>query len=167
MALVVEDGTGKADANSFVTETYWDDYWLARNREDLLELDPEVKEAAILYVTADISNGYDWNGVKATADQALAWPRYGAYDKDGYAIDEDVVPAPVQDATCERGLQHHESGALNEVLDRGGALKSLEVGPVGLEWESGAPGTPENPYVDMLLSGLYMGGAGFAEIIRA
>ena len=42
-----------------------------------------------------------WAGRKATKGQALAWPREGALDADGYEVDPASIPHLVKDANAE------------------------------------------------------------------
>lgn len=133
MALVTEDGTGKADAESFVSlpdaETYFTNHvapakWSAATDAQ--------KEAALRYATAWVDLGFDWSGSVVSTTQALSWPREGVADRDGREIASSVVPQSVQDATCEVAAAHL-SKAVNEVLARGGKISRLKIGPVELD----------------------------------
>jgi len=72
MQIIVEDGKGRPDANSFVPLeklTFYRDYYGFRIPEaeaDQVEL--------LLRAAADI-NSRQWKGRKAQRDQAMAWPR--------------------------------------------------------------------------------------------
>ncbi|WP_342309760.1 DnaT-like ssDNA-binding protein [Pseudomonas fluorescens] len=72
MQIIVEDGKGRPDANSFVPLeklTFYRDYYGFRIPEaeaDQVEL--------LLRAAADI-NGRQWKGCKAKSEQAMAWPR--------------------------------------------------------------------------------------------
>lgn len=72
MQIIVEDGKGRPDANSFVPLeklTFYRDYYGFRIPEaeaDQVEL--------LLRAAADIS-GRQWKGRKANPEQAMAWPR--------------------------------------------------------------------------------------------
>lgn len=72
MQIIVEDGKGRPEANSFVPLeklTFYSDYYGFRIPEaeaDQVEL--------LLRAAADI-NGRQWKGRKANPEQAMAWPR--------------------------------------------------------------------------------------------
>lgn len=72
MQIIVEDGKGRPDANSFVPLeklTFYRDYYGFR----MPEAEAEQVEL-LLHAAADI-NGRQWKGRKAKPDQGMAWPR--------------------------------------------------------------------------------------------
>lgn len=72
MQMIVEDGKGRPDANSFVPLeklTFYRDYYGFR----IPEADTDQIEL-LLRAAADI-NARQWKGRKANPDQAMAWPR--------------------------------------------------------------------------------------------
>src|SRR4051812_48686979 len=104
MTILVEDGTGLIDANSYVDETTFETYCDDRG---LTPASGDV-EAALVRATAAIDA--NWNGrfpgykVKGR-QQALQWPRAVAYDTDQQAIDSESVPPEIIQATCEATLR--------------------------------------------------------------
>ena len=90
MAFVVEDGTGKTNANAYITvaeaNSYISDYARADSGWDALN--DATCEGHILEATQtlDLLYAHRFVGIKQDKEQALAFPRYGAYDRDGYAI---------------------------------------------------------------------------------
>lgn len=74
MALVIEDGSGKPDANSYVTATEAREYATARG-VTLSDADNVVE--AFLVKAADYIETFDsqFVGERATDEQALSWPR--------------------------------------------------------------------------------------------
>lgn len=107
MALVVEDGTGLPTANSYVDVAEFDAYWLDRNREDLVDAQPEVKEAALILATDWLDLSFRWVGVRKVSDpalgpQALEWPRQSVIDPYTLElVDEDSVPVEIRRAAIE------------------------------------------------------------------
>lgn len=104
LTLIKEDGTGKADANSYATAADSDAYheghlyasaWTGATAGK--------KDAALVMASRLIDSEWQFNGVKASATQALQWPRSDCPDPDadGEAVADDVVPRPVLSATCE------------------------------------------------------------------
>jgi hypothetical protein len=107
LILIKEDGTGKADANSYANVADGDAY-----HEGHLYATPwtgataDQKAAALVMATRLIDSQYQFSGVKAQSAQALQWPRLDCPDPDADANDggmvfENVVPKAVLNATCE------------------------------------------------------------------
>lgn len=94
--------------------------------------------------------------------QSLAWPRIGKdgepiKDNEGGEVPSDEVPAEVEKAAYELALRElEESGSTTPDLDRGGEIKSLQAGSVGLVYKDSAPATTTFIAVDGLLSGLLL-----------
>jgi hypothetical protein len=103
LTLIKEDGTGKADANSYATS---DDgviyheghlYASAWSAATLAQM-----EAALVMATRVIDAEYQFKGVKANDAQALQWPRRQCRIPDlEDDLPEDAVPKALVDATCE------------------------------------------------------------------
>jgi hypothetical protein len=133
MALIVEDGTGKADAESYASVTYFDAYWVAHGSPvDLVGIVTPAKESALRYGALDLDAEWDWNGAIANLAQALAWPRTNAWDNEGRLLAPDVVPVVIQYANCEKARLHLIGDGLNAVETAG--LDALEVGPISLDF---------------------------------
>jgi hypothetical protein len=103
MALIVEDGTAKQDAESYASVSFANTYFTALNNASWTGADT-VKEAALRKATSYIDSNYDFAGYKRTKEQALQWPRSWV-EVDGYAIESDLVPLAVQRATAELALK--------------------------------------------------------------
>lgn len=125
----------------------------------LASLSPSTrsKEAALIRATAALDGdsfvrgGY-WPGHKATADQALAWPREHAWDADGFPL-VSVVPAAVKRGTFEAALLELASaGILSESLERGGMLISKTTGPISKTWSDKAPSRTIYPTIRQALA---------------
>ncbi|MBD8235656.1 DnaT-like ssDNA-binding protein [Pseudomonas fluorescens] len=72
MQIIVEDGKGRPDANSFVPLeklTFYRDYY------GFLIPEAETDQVELLLRAADDINGRQWKGHKTNPDQAMAWPR--------------------------------------------------------------------------------------------
>lgn len=124
MPLIVEDGTGKATADAYVSLAEADAYFLGRNTA-WGALANDAKESAIRFATSWIDDTYAalWKGARANELQTLAWPRDNSpgrgimlwrgsyprvqgyiYDLDGFPIDPDVVPKAVKRACMEAAI---------------------------------------------------------------
>lgn len=98
MALVKEDGTIVAGANSYADRTDADAYQTDRGRQAWLDATDEVKDAALVRATDYIESrfGLKFIGTPVGDVQELAWPRTGAaYPATGNAFPTDEVPACV------------------------------------------------------------------------
>ena len=103
MSFIVEDGSGKADATSYVDDTDFAAFHTDR-AVDTSAWDSAAQQAALIRATdyVDKRFGRRFRGSKSTSGQALEWPRSDAYDDDDYALDN--VPAQLKNAICEYAL---------------------------------------------------------------
>lgn len=167
MALVVEDGTGLTNADAYISVANADAYFTKRGITAWAALTNTNKEAGILYATAYIDAAFNWPGYLKSQTQSLDWPRSGAYDAEKRLLDGSV-PLKIKDATCELALVHATQESLNTTFDRGGMIKSETVGPLSVEYESGAPSGKTYPFVNEILSSLTStGSTDTVELIRA
>ena len=133
--FVVEDGTGKSDANSNLSVAGADQYhennsastdWSGATQAD--------KEKAIRLATQYLDVRYDGSlkGCRSNEDQALAMPRTGIEDSDGYYYDSDEMPQRWLDATAELALRVIEGDTLLDDITKPGTIKSqsVTVGPI-------------------------------------
>lgn len=181
MALVVEDGSGIANAESYASVSDADTYHSNMNATAWAAAATPAKEAALRAATVYIDGRYGarFPGWKRTKDQALLWPRSGAVDASGWSIESTgalAVPSPLK-----RAVAHLAATALTTTLapdvDRGGRIKSKSInagqGAVGVatEYESGAPIGTTYRTVDLLLAPLLglvdSGGMRTVELVRA
>lgn len=157
MAIVVEDGTGVANANSFVTLDETEEYHETRgNSSWLSNTDDDAKEAAIIRAS-DFINTLNFKGVRYTGDQALCFPRSNLYDAEGYLLAETAVPAKVKAAQQEAALKELLSpGCLTVDQKRGGRVKRKKIDVLETEYFEGAPSDTLSEYVVIrrLLKGL-------------
>jgi len=115
LALIKEDGTGKADANSYADvsdgDAYHDGHLYATAWTGATA---DRKAAALVMATRLIDSQFQFNGGRTSAAQALQWPRTECRDPDkgllavsvllpflSNYVDYNVVPPAVVQATCE------------------------------------------------------------------
>lgn len=103
--IVVEDGTGLANANSYASYAGYVGYWADRG---LVVAEAQaVIEAALIKATDYLGIRYSWRGVKLTDAQALDWPRACAYGRPTAdypcGVPLEGVPLAVVNATYELG----------------------------------------------------------------
>lgn len=107
MSLIVEDGTGLPDADSYVSVEDAQSY--ADQRGLSFDASPEdVLEAALRRATVWIDGNYRtrFSGARKNGrNQALQWPRIGATDAEGDDIASDEVPVEIVSATVEAAVR--------------------------------------------------------------
>lgn len=99
IVIVVEDGTGLDNANSYVSVA--DARTYATNRGVSLPVsDDDV--AVMLIKATDYTEMFAprYGGARLTTTQALAWPRTGAY-VNGELIADDAIPRQLTKVSCE------------------------------------------------------------------
>jgi len=158
MALIVEDGTGKSDAESYRSVADTDTYFAKhRNPSTWLKADTEDKEDALRRASQylDLHYGHRLLGSRTNETQALAWPRSSVWDRDGFAIDDDAIPTKWKDATSEAALRAL-AGDLFEDVDEPGTVKreKVKVGPLSedIEYSGGKSSAAEYPIIDRLVA---------------
>ena len=165
MTLVVENGTGLANANAYLTLAEADAYFQARNNTVWQQKTNPDKEAAILYATSFLDSNFYWLGHIKVYNQAIGWPRILVYDKDYRNIDSDSVPRRVKDATAELALEATQA-PLSPSLASGGGVKRQKVASLEIEYFDNANPQRTYPLVRQLLNGLYKDSP-TAELFRA
>jgi hypothetical protein len=140
MPTVIET-PGDPDANSYVTVAEANTYMGTRLLADAYKAgavdkwtaasDP-VKEAAVIQATTLMDASLVWTGQATYDDQALAWPRMGMSNRNGYPIPSDEIPSALKNATAEfaRSLLTSDRTADNDIVRQG--ITSVEAGPISL-----------------------------------
>jgi len=157
-SFVVEDGTGLSTANSYLSVADADTYHANVTQSgDWTAATTAAKENGLIVATQYLENKYRgrWRGRKKLWSQALAWPRYGALDDDGYAMDSEAVPQELQAACAELALRVVLGDDLLGVVTEPGEVtsESVSVGPIS-ESKTYAGGKPHGylyPKVEALL----------------
>ena len=163
MPLIVEDGTGMATAESYVSVADADARHTAFGNSAWTGTDA-VKEAALRRATAYIEQAYRsrWQGVRMSEAQALSWPRYNVI-VDSWSIASDEVPTEVANACADLALKAL-SADLNEDLDR--AVIREKVGPLETEYSAYSPERKRYPAIDMALAPFLTGAGANARLVR-
>lgn len=167
MAFEVEDGSGLAGANSYLSVDAADDYWADRaNAVWAAKTEPE-KKAALIKATDYLVRRYrgQWKGSRTTTAQALDWPRAGVENEECVTLPSNAVPGEVAAATAELAYR-----ALTETLmpdlARGGKIKEQTVGPITTVFMDGAPAVTSYQAVDGLLGPLLECTGGVGRLVR-
>lgn len=96
MALVVEDGTGLSDAQTYATVDYIKTYTRTRGIS-FPTANNEIERLLILAM--DALRGLDYKGERATREQALDWPRIDV-EIDGYEYASTEIPRELIELQC-------------------------------------------------------------------
>lgn len=130
--IVVEDGTGLSNSNSYLSEADLNTY--ATDRGVTLTGTP-----AILLI-----QGMDWIeennfiGYKYSEDQALQWPR-GNVIIDGYSVDVTNIPLLLKDALAEVCISI--DAGFNPLANVPRETIKEKVGDIEVEYKSGSRST--------------------------
>lgn len=127
VSLIVEDGSGIADAESYASAASADSYFSRRGNVAWGGLTTAAKEAALRLATDYMGATYGrlWRSCRRTDEQALDWPRVGWAG----------VPMPVMRACCELAFRA-SGGPL--IIDEGPQVASEEVGPIAVAYAEAA-----------------------------
>ena len=140
--LIVEDGTGKADANSFVSLAEFKKYCCDRGK-DITAYTNDQRIHALIRATQYLSESFRWKGIRKIGRnsseefQALSWPRYGIYDREGAYINSDSLPRELKWATSEVAfyeLQNPEG--LQPVYTAHNRQKMIKAGSVAITYDT-------------------------------
>ena len=141
MALVVEDGTGKTDADAFISVAYFKAYADARGHSYADYTDAQI-EQAIIRSTDFLSDSFTWEGFKRNergnldGEQSLAWPRSWVEDRNGYSVPNDEIPDEIERATAEIVRRELETpGSMTPDYTPSERVKSERVGPLTVEYD--------------------------------
>lgn len=155
--IVVEDGTGKTDSNSYISEADLTTY--ATDRGVTI-----AGTAAVLLIQAmDYIESLPFKGRKYTQTQALQWPRYAVYI-DGFPVAVTEIPQALKDALCEIVIAI--DGGNNPLANEDRETIKEKVGEIEIEY---APGARSGTYLTAAqtkLSKLTQGSGAFARVVR-
>lgn len=168
MTIIVEDGTGVADANSYVSLEDCIAYCAAQGLN--FSASPDVgAEAAIIRARRSLDSMYlsKYPGTRTFGrDQSLEWPRHDldnsvtgdlVTDIEGNTIDDEEIPIEIINAQCELAARELvEANSTMPDLDR--AVLSIKAGPVGITYAANAREATVFPGVDGILAPLLGGG---------
>lgn len=177
--FIVEDGTGKSDALSYVSTAEADDYHAHRGNVTWAVLTNGQKKAALVKATDYIGQMYRkrWKGVRYSTTQSLNWPRsfveiddYNYTDISYYTVigglyyyPSNTVPNEVKYATCELALRSL-SGDLASDLTQ--AVKREKVDVLEVEYSEYSPQAVRYQVVDGLLSEFLGSGSNQVKLRR-
>lgn len=119
-----------------------DAYWVKRGNDDWVDADLEDKEIWSVKATDFLVRGFRYRGTKETSTQGLPWPRVGAEDDDGYALEGTPDQLKAAQFIVADLLRQDEAGTisidLEGIVTGDAAVKMVKVGPITKEFDTAA-----------------------------
>lgn len=132
MAIIVEDGSIVANANSYVSEADLLAYAVARGIT--LQANTEI----LLIKSMDYIETLNFIGNKVSSTQPLQWPRADVYI-DGYPFPMNEIPQLLKNGLMQTALSIDANVDPQSNIDR--QIQSATVGPVSVTYEKGISAT--------------------------
>ena len=152
MNLVVEDGAGRPNANSYCSVSQADDYARSNRRwadDWTASADADRKAVALRWSTRLLDQTFRWRGVRTTEVQALEWPRFGTYRRGrggGYLVEfldainsatpypSNSVPQCVRDCCSELAILLDQDDRAEMAND--GGVQAVTLGRASVTYGS-------------------------------
>lgn len=132
MSIVVEDGTGVAGSNSYVSVSFADGYFGSRLYADSwTSASTPNKEKALMMASDLLDVWVLWDGEKTYPDATLSWPRQNVYTPEGYLLDKNSIPVFLKKAVCELAIAFLSENRLADSDTTG--YSSIKVGQIQLD----------------------------------
>jgi hypothetical protein len=164
MTLLVEDGTGLADAESYLSVADADAYHLKMGNSDAWG-DADNKEAALRQACEFMQNRYLglWQGVAYNVTQRLDWPRWGVVTRNRNVVGITTIPDTVKAAQAELAIRTLVWG--NELLPDSPLRISKQVtGPIETTYDLSSSPNVEYLRIDAMLQEFLTGSPGGANM---
>lgn len=134
MPSAIVTTVGGTTSNSYVTRTECTTYLGDRLNSSTWTNATGPNQDIALLMACKRLEAESYAGYKKDPDQALSWPRYETYDRDGNVFEDTSIPTIVRDAQCELALALLAGGATDLLADSGlEAFRSVTVGPLAVE----------------------------------
>lgn len=168
MTLIVEDGSGLTNAESYLSVAEADAYNDLFCNGTWTSATTDQKEVALREATRYVDARFHgrWKGRRSHQLQALDWPRFNVVDADSFWIESDSIPKKLKDAVAQFALIAVAGEDLLPDLDKPGNIKKerLKAGSVEreIEYVGGRSQTKQYRLADFLLKD-YVGPTGVME----
>jgi hypothetical protein len=125
---------GAATANSYVSSSEADDYFDERLGSSAWKNATDTdKESALMLATALLDSNFVWTGQATTEEQALGWYRTGMLTRNGFPIDDTLIPRELKVATLELALHILANNIFTPTaVDKG--IKRLKASSAEIEY---------------------------------
>jgi len=164
VTFVVEDGTGKSDATSYISDTDADQIVEDYGLEWAAGEDAESKRQKLNAATQYCDSKYNpFQSERTVYNQALYFPRVEV-EVDGVFIDSDVIHINLKRAVVEVAVYMSNNDNAFPDLDDGGALKmeriKIDVLEIEEEYAGTNAGSEVSSKVDALMAPFQEAGGG-------
>ena len=134
ITLIVEDGTGIPNANSYCDLDYALEYCTMKGYTDWQNLSEDMQKVYIIRGTEFVDNFYNWRGVRRKQSQSMAFPRDEIYDDDRYPV--NGIPDKLKKACLEAAFLNVTAGTstLFSKKDENGGIKKQKVDTLEIEY---------------------------------
>ena len=174
MAIIVEDGTGKTDAESYISVADATTYFTNIGNTAWAALASDaVREACLRKATAYMLGKYRpmWEGSRKSTTQALDWPRSLVPIKDAPNLyggsqsyyDDASVPAAVAQACASLALRAATSDLL---ADQTRTVSSVTVGPISTTYDPVSSQAVQYKEIDVMLAPYLKSGGNRISMVR-
>ncbi len=152
---MIEAGVGSATANSYVTLEEAEAHFAERLDVSVWAAADGGMKARALLMAARMLERLRWHGTRATAAQALCWPRVNAPGaKDG------TIPAVIAQAQCEEALAWLRPELVHRRRLQAAGVTVAEIDSAREVYSAPPPGALLSPEARALLTGwVRQGGA--------
>tara|TARA_R110002126_G_scaffold41547_1_gene120675 strand:+ start:11930 stop:12406 length:477 start_codon:yes stop_codon:yes gene_type:complete len=157
MAIIVEDGTGILNANSYVSAANLTAYATARGITLTASADVLILQAM------DYLEAQNFIGIKTKHDQALQWPRFRVWI-DEYPVQSTEMPQLLIDAECEIAIAM--DNGTSPVTNITPAVKRKKVDVIEIEYKDGGASTTINRKIALKLNKLLKSNGSAFEVIK-
>lgn len=130
--MIIEDGTGLTDSNSYVSVVFADNYFSVRGISKWLELEEDKKEQLLIRATDYIDSTFQWYGKKLNQEQSLRFPRENLFDYEGNEIKN--IPTCLKQAVCEASLLLADGNELFQTSESNGNVVSETIGQLSFTY---------------------------------
>lgn len=155
VSMVIEDGSGVENANSYVALDYARQW--ALNRGVTLSADDEELKAQLISACDWIeSNEERIKGMRVAASQSLSFPRAGIF-LNGEEFPDNEIPTQVKQAQVSVAMAIAKGTIALPNVASEEAIKSERVGPIATEYRTDAISVGETKFTqaESLLRPLY------------
>lgn len=174
MTLIVENGTGLANAESYISVADASIYHANRGNSDWASIASDTIREQLLRKSTDYMIAVyrlRWSGYRYNVTQALDWPRLyvpildtmSASESPQY-VDFDTVPAIVASACAELALK---ANAEDLLADLGQGTTKEKVDVIEVEYDKYSPQYKRYVQIGNMLSIYFKSKDGGAALIRA
>lgn len=162
--MALDCTVGGTGTNSYVCRSEADAYFADRiDASTWAAATTTARDQALVTATTRLEQE-SYTGTVVFIDQALAWPRYGTYDRDGFQFDHESLPISVRQACMELALALLKDSTL---LDDTGleGLKNVSLGTLDVAPRARRAGTLPAT-VARMIEPVRLGGSG-TKVYRA